>query len=172
MIDKATLRKRMRQALELIDDREVRSVELWARVSELPDYARAHTVMAFASMPNEPNTDGLFGRLARDGKVLVLPRIEGDVIVPVVMTGETTLGQWEIREPVGPAVDPATIDLVIVPGVAFTLDGRRLGHGKAFYDRFLPQTAAVMVGACFSEQLVDDLPTEAHDVRLHHVVHA
>ena len=172
MIDKATLRKRMRQVLELIDDRELRSVELWTRLTELPEYAGAHTVMAFASMPSEPDTDGLFARLAHDGKVLVLPRMEDADIVPVVMTGATSLGRWDIREPVGPAIDPATIDLVVVPGVAFTLDGRRLGHGKAFYDRFLPRTPAITVGACFSEQVVDDLPTEAHDVRLHHVVHA
>lgn len=172
MIDKATLRMRMRQALELVDDRELRSVELWTRLTELPVYATAHTVMAFASMANEPDTDGLFARLARDGKVLVLPRMEGDVIVPVVMTGAVTVGRWDIREPVGPAIDPATIDLVVVPGVAFTVDGHRLGHGKAFYDRFLPTTRAVSVGACFSEQVVDELPTEPHDVRLHHVVYA
>jgi 5-formyltetrahydrofolate cyclo-ligase len=172
VIDKATLRMRMRQVLELVDDRELRSVELWSRLAELPAYAAARTVMAFASMANEPDTDGLFARLALDSKVLVLPRMEGDVIVPVVMTGAVTVGRWDIREPVGPAIDPTTIDLVVVPGVAFTLDGRRLGHGKAFYDRFLPGTPATTVGVCFSEQLVDDLPTEAHDIRLHHVVHA
>ena len=118
VIDKATLRKRMRQALDLIDDRELRSVELWSRLAELPAYTEARTVMAFASMANEPDTEGLFARLARDGKVLVLPRMEGDVIVPVVMTGASTVGRWEIREPVGPAIDPATIDLVVVPGVS------------------------------------------------------
>lgn len=172
MIDKATLRKRISQALELVDDRALRSVELWTRLTALPEYATAQVVMAFASMANEPDTDGLFARLAADGKVLVLPRMEGDVIVPVVMNGQMNVVKWGIREPVGPSIDPLTIDLVVVPGVAFTLDGHRLGHGKAFYDRFLPKTRAVTVGACFSEQVVDELPTEPHDVRLHHVVYA
>lgn len=172
VIDKPTLRRRMRQTCELIDDRTLRSVQLWARVAELPEYERARTVMAFASMPSEPDTDGLFARLARDGKVLVLPRIVGDRLEPALVGEGTTVATWGIHEPTGPAVDPASIDLVIVPGVAFTERGGRLGHGKAYYDRFLPGTRAFTVGACFHEQLVDDLPLEPHDVVLDRVIAA
>lgn len=164
----------MRQVCDLIVDREWRSVDLWLQLSELDEYAAAEVVMAFASMPNEPDTDGLFARLARDGKTLVLPRIDtaSDSIVPVVADGELIAGRWGIREPAGPPIEVARIDLVVVPGVAFTLAGDRLGHGKAYYDRFLPTTEATTVGACFSEQLVDELPVEAHDVRLDRVLHA
>ena len=58
------------------------------------------------------------------------------------------------------------------PGLAFTADGRRLGQGGGHYDRFLPRLRAgcVTIGAAFAEQLVDDLPTEPHDVRLDLVV--
>ena len=172
VIDKPTLRKRMRQACELIDDRQLRSVALWAQVAELDAYRDARVVMAFAAMPSEPDTDGLFARLDRDGKTLVLPRIVGDHIEAAELGDGTVAAVWGIREPQGPTVDPTSIDLVIVPGVAFTLDGGRLGHGKAYYDRFLPLVRAVTVGACFDEQLVDELPLEPHDVRLHHVIHA
>ena len=170
VIDKPTLRRRMRQACELIDDRTLRSVQLWAEVAELPQYRTARTVMAFAAMASEPETDGLFARLERDGKVLVLPRIVGDLLEPALVGEGTRPAVWGIREPQGPAVDPTTIDLIIVPGVAFTSDGGRLGHGKAYYDRFLPGTRAFTVGACFAEQLVDELPLEPHDVRLDLVV--
>jgi 5-formyltetrahydrofolate cyclo-ligase len=172
VIDKPTLRKRMRQACELIDDRELRSVALWAQLAELPAYHDAAVVMAFAAMPSEPDTDGLFARLARDGKRLLLPRIVGDHIEAADVGEGTVAAVWGIREPSGAAVDPTIIDLVIVPGVAFTVDGGRLGHGKAYYDRFLPLVRAVTVGACFDEQIVDELPLEPHDVRLDHVVHA
>lgn len=170
MLDKVALRRRMKQVLDLVDDRELRSVALWAELAELSQYRDAVTVMAFASMPTEPDTDGLLARMERDGKVVVLPRLDDGRIVPVRMTGAVTRGQFGIREPVGPSVDPATIDLVIVPGVAFTADGSRLGHGKAYYDRFLPGTRAHTVGACFDEQLVDELPVEPHDVRLDRVL--
>ncbi len=170
VIDKPTLRRRMRQTCELIDDRTLRSVQLWAEVAELPEYRSAHIVMAFDSMVTEPETDGLFARLQRDGKVLVLPRIVGDRLEPALVGTGTMPATWGIREPQGPPVDPATIDLIIVPGVAFTAAGARLGHGKAYYDRFLPGTRAFTVGACFAEQLVDELPLEPHDVVLHRVI--
>lgn len=172
VIDKPTLRRRMRQACELIDDRTLRSVQLWAEVAELPEYRSARTVMAFAAMASEPETDGLFARLERDGKVLVLPRIVGDLLEPALVGEGTRAAVWGIQEPQGAVVDPTTIDLIIVPGVAFTIDGGRLGHGKAYYDRFLPGTRAFTVGACFREQLVDALPLEPHDVRLHTVIAA
>ena len=62
--------------------------------------------------------------------------------------------------------DPQLPDLVVVPGVAFTADGQRLGQGGGWYDRFLPGIGDLTrtVGVCFSEQIRDELPTEDHDV--------
>ena len=70
--------------------------------------------------------------------------------------------------------DPASVDVVIVPGLAFTLRGDRLGQGGGWYDRFLAglRPDAVAIGVGFREQLVDHLPVEPHDVRLHQVVTA
>ena len=63
-------------------------------------------------------------------------------------------------------MDPRALDVVVVPGLAFTPDGRRLGQGGGHYDRFLPRLRpdCVTIGACFAEQVVADLPTEPHDV--------
>jgi 5-formyltetrahydrofolate cyclo-ligase len=157
---------------DLIDDRLMRSIDIWTWVAQLDQYQSAATVMAFSGMPTEPDTDGLFGRLERDGKTLVLPRLQDGGIVPALVGDGFTRGQFGIREPSGEPVDPMSIDVVIVPGVAFTLRCDRLGHGKAYYDRFLPTTRAFTVGACFNEQIVDELPIEPHDVRLDAVVHA
>ena len=68
--------------------------------------------------------------------------------------------------------DPATIDLVVVPGVAFTAAGHRLGQGGGWYDRFLTglRPGVTRIGVCFAECLVDDLPTEAHDVTMDRVI--
>ncbi|MFZ4718651.1 MAG: 5-formyltetrahydrofolate cyclo-ligase, partial [Ilumatobacteraceae bacterium] len=96
VLDKVALRRRMKQVLDLVDDRELRSVALWSELADLPQYRDAATVMVFASMPSEPDTDGLVARLERDGKVVVLPRLEDGHIVPVRMTGEVTRGQFGI----------------------------------------------------------------------------
>jgi 5-formyltetrahydrofolate cyclo-ligase len=71
-----------------------------------------------------------------------------------------------------PAPGPSSIDVVIVPGTAFTADGHRLGQGGGWYDRFLPRLRAdaTIVGVGFAPQIVDELPTEPHDVRMDRVV--
>ena len=62
-------------------------------------------------------------------------------------------------------VAPEEIDLLVVPGVAFTRDGKRMGYGGGYYDRFIPLcTRARIMALAFREQLVDALPTEAHDL--------
>lgn len=170
-MDKAALRRLMAQVLADVDDRLMRSVGLWSEFAALSEYARAGTVMAFASLTSEPDTDGLLARLQRDGKMIVLPRVEPNGLVAVIDGGSSRRGQFGIREPLGEPIDPATIDLIVVPGVAFTADGWRLGHGKGYYDRFLPSASkATTVGVCFMEQVVDSLPTTSADVRLDRVL--
>jgi 5-formyltetrahydrofolate cyclo-ligase len=164
--EKAALRRRMRLLRDVIDDQVLRSVQLWASVAELPAYAAARRVMAYASIAGEPDTDGLHARLARDGKELVLPRMRGGAIEPALAGERLARGELGIAEPTGATVDPASIDLVIVPGVAFTLAGDRLGRGKGHYDRFLAGVSCPTVGVCFAEQVVDTLPTTTHDVRV------
>ena len=80
-------------------------------------------------------------------------------------------GSFNIMEPTGDSIDdPAILDLIIVPGVAFDRHGNRCGRGKGFYDRFLAKTQATTIAVCFDCQLVDELPVEPHDVPAHYVV--
>jgi 5-formyltetrahydrofolate cyclo-ligase len=172
VIEKAALRQRMMQVRDGVGDHLLRSVQLWAKVAEMADYQEAHSVMAFVGFKGEPDTDPLFARLAVDGKRLLLPRVEPSGIV--VVDGSTPLvaSKFGVQEPTGPAVDVAEIDLVIVPGLAFTPAGDRLGYGRGYYDRLLPTVSAPTVGVCFEDQLVDEMPLAAHDVRVGAVVSA
>jgi 5-formyltetrahydrofolate cyclo-ligase len=164
--DKAAIRRRMRLVRDLIDDRLLRSVLLWSELAELPAYLDARSVMAFSAIAGEPDTDGLFARLQRDGKLLVLPRMRDGAIEPALVGDGLQPGVLGIGEPQGDAVAPADIDLIIVPGVAFTPVGDRLGRGGGHYDRFLPSARCPTVGVCFAEQVIDVLPIEPHDVRV------
>ena len=62
------------------------------------------------------------------------------------------------------------VDLVFVPGLAFTRDGARLGRGGGYFDRFLSRFEGTSVGVCFQEQVLDELPEEDHDQRVDHVI--
>ena len=84
------------------------------------------------------------------------------------------VGAFGINEPQrGVPVRPEEIDAIVVPGVAFTADGVRMGRGKGFYDRYLSQKgfAALKIGVCYREQLVDDIPAEPHDVAMDVVIY-
>jgi 5-formyltetrahydrofolate cyclo-ligase len=71
-----------------------------------------------------------------------------------------------------PPPDPGAVEVVIVPGTAFTAAGDRLGQGGGWYDRFLPRlrVGATTIGVCFAPQLVAELPVESHDVQLDLVI--
>ena len=144
---KAELRREMRRLRGSLPDRSKRSSQICDAVLSLPHVADAAVVMGFASLPGEPDMAPLVGALDAVGVVWVVP--------------ET------------PALDPVRPDVVIVPGLAFTLDGGRLGQGGGWYDRFLPRRRpdCLMVGVCFTEQLRSEVPTAAHDVQLDLVIH-
>lgn len=185
-IDKDELRRRMRQVRDMVDDHLLRSVQLWAAVAELPAYRAAGSVMAFVGAKGEPDTDPLFARLQAEGKRLLLPRVEDGRIVVGDGSAPRTVSRFGISEPTGPALPLSVVEFVIVPGLAFTPAGDRLGYGAGFYDRFLTELAESAasvasagvpagvpnVGVCFTEQLVDTMPVEPHDVRVHQVVTA
>lgn len=144
---KAALRREMRAVRRAVVDRPGRSERLWARVESLEAVRSARTVMAFDSIDGEPITGPFVERCRAAGKIVVKPE---DV----------------------PPPDPVSIDVVVIPGLAFTERGDRLGQGGGWYDRFLvglPANCAT-IGVGFESQLRDDLPTEPHDVRLDAVV--
>ncbi len=170
MDDKPELRRRMRIVRDAVTDRVLRSVELWSLVAELPAYRDATNVMAFVGMNSEPDTDALFAVLKADRKRLLLPRVEGGELVVCDGAGPLATSSFGVREPVGPALELAVVDFVIVPGLAFTDKGDRLGYGGGFYDRFLPRVHAPNAGVCFREQLLDELPMHDGDVRVQRVV--
>ena len=149
------------------------SAAIFSAVERLPEFRAARTVAVFAALPDEPATDEVLARWASTRRV-VLPRVEGDAMRFYACRPDALVfGAFGILEPQGERPCPAgEIDLVVCPGVAFTADGRRLGRGRGYYDRYLgdPVFRGFRVGVCYAHQLVDDLPVEPHDVRMDRVI--
>ena len=140
----------------------------------LPELVGTSTILVYAADPDEIDLGVLLDGGPRGHRVL-LPRVEGDRLVTVAHAPGDALriGALGVREPAGPALEPsdAGIDAVVVPGVAFTTTGGRLGRGRGLYDRLLPQLQdAVRIGVCAEQFVLDDLPLEDHDVRMDLVI--
>ncbi len=107
-------------------------------------------------------------------KRIYLPRVVGKEVEIVPYYGEASMqkGAFGIMEPQGSAISNyKEIDLVIVPGVAFTKEGNRMGRGGGYYDRLLPLlTNATKVGVCYQCQILDHVPIEVHDIKMDLVI--
>lgn len=174
--DKRALRRAVRARLELIDAVEARgrSMAICKELEKRIALGGATVVALFSPLADEPQIWPVVERLAQKLSV-VLPRVEGDVMnFYCYARNGMAVGAFGINEPqLGVPLQPDEIDAIVVPGVAFTADGVRMGRGKGFYDRYLSQKgfAALKIGVCYREQLVDDIPAEPHDVAMDVVIY-
>ncbi len=150
-----------------------------ARLSATEAFQSAGVVMAYCGVGSEIDTRPLLRAALRGGKTLALPKVNRaagilDIFAVRDLDADLESGVWGIREP-NPGtcarVAPAELDVILVPGIAFDLEGGRIGYGEGFYDRFLRAchdagSRPVTVAAAFSFQLLDAVPMERHDVRI------
>jgi 5-formyltetrahydrofolate cyclo-ligase len=152
--EKASLREKMRQELRGLtaEDRQSLSDEICERVMQLPQWLEAQSIVLFSPLPSEPIVTPLkLDCEARKIAVATIPQTAGN---------ESDLHL------------PETMDLILVPGLAFSKDRHRLGRGGGFFDRLLAGRAAgtFKLGVCFSFQLLETIPTEPHDIAIDAIV--
>ena len=151
------------------------SLAIVRKVLDHPRIGKARTILLYHSMPNEVDTHDLIDRLYRQGKTVLLPVTLGDDLEIRRYEGPQRLREshaFHIMEPVGEAfADLQSIELVIVPGVAFDGKGNRLGRGHGYYDRFLRQVPqAYKLGLCFGFQMMETVPVGPTDVAMDEVL--
>lgn len=159
------------------DSRAVRDERVCVRVLDLPDFERASVVGAYVALGSETSPAGVVRTALERGKGVALPWMDWaqDRVVMRLYDGEAELeesGLGFLQPPdSAPAADPAAVDLVLVPALALDERGHRLGYGKGFYDRLLPELEnGVRVGLGYDFQVVSELPNTAGDERLDVVV--
>jgi 5-formyltetrahydrofolate cyclo-ligase len=152
---KAALRSRMRQRLTELspDERDSCSKRIHERIVRSPEWQKAKRIVLFVPLRSEPDISDLSKEARSAQKVIT-------TIAPTIRV-ETEL-QFGTDK----------IDLIVVPGLAFSRDGHRLGRGGGFFDRLLagPAAAASKLGVCFDFQLLESIPIEPHDIVMDTVV--
>lgn len=137
----------------------------------------AGVVSAFWPLPGEVDLRPLLRGLTDAGVIVALPVTasapgEPPRLVHRLLTDDLVPGRFGVHEPPPSAliVDPREIAVALVPGLAATREGVRLGYGGGYYDAFLPETPAQRLGVVLAAFLVETLPAETHDARLDGVV--
>ncbi len=158
------------------EEREHKSRRIAEAVSKLPEFRAAQTVLLFASYSSEVDTWRLICQALDAGKTVALPRVEEDRWTLSIrrvrdLGKDLQLSRWGIMEPEEHCqlVELDKLDFVLVPGVAFDEQGRRLGYGGGFYDSLLRSLAAgadspALVAIAFEMQVVVEVPSDHSDV--------
>lgn len=169
-MDKKTLRKKIREQKramtpEQIETASAKLVEMFLQ-TEL--YRDAKTIYGYLPYNQEVRTVPILEQALADGKRVAVPKVYGEEMKFLYLTDLTQVetGYAGIPEPIadGPIGDDPTA-LVLMPGMAFTKAGQRIGYGGGFYDKFLAaEPDHPTIALCYDFQMVDQLPTEEFDI--------
>ena len=154
-------------------ERAAASARARALLAAQPLWKTAQWVLFFAPLPEELDVWPLLTEALAAGKKIGLPRfVAEDSTYEACQIqdpkSDLRVGHFGIREPASRCAPlPSTrLDLILVPGVAFDLHGRRLGRGKGYYDQLLVELRGTTCGVAFDEQIVEEIPVAPHDVHL------
>ena len=175
---KRELRQRIRTQKRRLSATElaVMSEDICSKVLALASWQEAGTLLLYYPLPDEVDVRLLIKDAFESGKKVLLPVVKGDELELHLYEGEASLkeGAFGIMEPTGPLFAPIhydEIELAIIPGMAFDSAGHRLGRGKGYYDRLLPNLRdAKLIGVCFPFQFLEEVPAEAHDISVCKVI--
>ncbi len=172
---KQSLRNELLEKRALLDERKRSSASLSVqkRFIESVEYKEAKRLALYAGCSGEVMTDALIDEAVAEGKDVFLPKVVCNKDAQIIFlrargTEELVAGPYGIPEPGDAGLEPAKLELfdcIVVPGIAFDAKGARLGYGKGYYDRALAAASGTIVGLAFEFQLVEEVPTEPHDVR-------
>lgn len=175
--EKARLRSKIRLERRQLDkdERLAWDKAIEQKVLALEEYQKARTVFCYVSYGGEPETRGILEKSLELGKRLAVPKcLEKGVMEATLITSLNQLreGRYGILEPAEglETIGFDKIDFAVVPAIAFANDGRRLGQGGGYYDRFMAKTQAFTCGICYSRFILEDIPTEPFDMTVMRVI--
>ncbi len=177
-IKKARLRSKIKDKLSFINNFEEKNDIIFQKLIKDKNLIKASKVLVFSNLLFEPDTNRLINYLLSKNKSLFFPKcskVDNSMkFYKIESLDKLVLGAYNIYEPQGNTLEfdlsSSENALCIVPGLAFTKDGARLGRGKGYYDRYLEKFNGFCVGLCFKEQILMELPTNKNDFSVHYVI--
>jgi len=176
---KAALRSQVRAAIKNLTPAARAGAAARARslLQQQMIWNQARSVLFFAPLPDELDIWPLLQESLATGKTVALPRFSpfnNNYAACRIrdLRADVQTGKFGIREPADtcePLLQGGP-DLVLVPGIAFDWQGRRLGRGQGFYDKLLSTARGAKCAVAFDEQIVAEVPVEPHDIRVGYIL--
>lgn len=169
-MDKKALRREIRDRKRAMTEEEIanRSEKLGELFISTEAYRNAKSIYGYLPYNQEVRTVPILQKAIADGKRVAVPKVYGDTMRFLWLEDLTQVAKSEMGIPEPIADEPIADDptaLVLMPGVAFTEKGDRIGYGGGYYDRFLAaEPAHPTVALCYEFQMVETLPTEEFDI--------
>lgn len=154
---------------------EFKSKKIVNKFLETDFYNNSKKIFVYVSYKNEIETHNLIKKMLKDNKTVYVPvpdpKTKEMEAVLIDKFNDLTEGAYGILEPVNPKskIDPSFLDLIIVPGLVFSLKGFRIGYGGGFYDRFLARAQTneltpIKISFVYKEFLIDEIPVDQYDL--------
>ena len=172
---KAELRKKILQEMKALSQEQKQAMDrgLTERFLHHPFYQEAKNIATYLSFPHEFQTQELIEQALKDGKKVLIPKTypKGRMEFVVYDPQQLAKTSFGLLEPQGDleVVDPSQIDLIHVPGLAFTKEGYRIGYGGGYYDRYLENFAGQTMSTIYPCQ-IQDFNSEDHDIAVQEVL--
>lgn len=169
MQNKTQLRQSLKATLGAmgVSEREAAAKLAASRLLALPFLASPVTLGLYASIRQELSTTGLFNAARASGHEIYFPKMchtsRNLLWGKCQDTATLKPGKWDIPEPACAALATSALDVIVVPGLGFGLNGGRLGYGAGWYDRSLVDFEGIVVGFAFECQVLAQVPLEEHD---------
>lgn len=177
MTTKAEARKRAAAVREGLSPEYMKEASkvISRKVLSLRRFKECGSLFIYVSVAGEPDTEEIIRAAIDAGKRVFVPRCTGPGFMEAAEIADfdrdLAPGKYGIPEPAGGEVIlPEDINFAVIPCVAAAFDGRRLGHGAGFYDRYLEKTKCPAAVLCFSPLVTEDIPTESFDVKADMVI--
>ena len=172
---KSELRKQVLQEMKAIPREQKQAMDqaLTERFLKHPFYQEANTIATYLSFPHEFQTQELIEQALKDGKKVLIPKTypKGRMDFVVYDLQQLVKTSFGLLEPQGnlEVVAASQIDLIHVPGLAFTMEGYRIGYGGGYYDRYLEHFSGHTLSTVYPCQIRDFSP-ENHDIPVQEVL--
>ncbi|XP_076244302.1 methenyltetrahydrofolate synthetase [Calliopsis andreniformis] len=185
---KDILRKKLKIIIRQLtsEEKQRQSKLVFEKLRDLPQFQESRRVSVYLSTDDEIDTILILKNLFKTNKEVFVPRYKGKQMDMVKLFSmedydKLPLTKWNIKQPSvdqprESALESGGLDLILLPGVAFTKNGKRLGHGMGYYDKFLQsylkeqKKKPHLIALAFNEQILEDIPTAEHDIHLDYVI--